>query len=131
MPETSERFVLIHEEPIALERWVWVAVYSDGTSLRQFDPDTGRFHRFSEIDLERLAAFALQDVTDPERLLEVRISPGRRPIHFYRNLRLNVGTPEEARVRVYCFGYQETLHGRNHKVILQVHPNGTVIVGEA
>ena len=35
----------------------WIAEYSDGMALAQFDPDTGAEHLFKEIDMSRLIRF--------------------------------------------------------------------------
>lgn len=126
--------------PVSGEPVFWAAYYRDGGQLRQFDPETGRFHRFADIDLERLTAFTLQGAGPgadgrPWGFV-VPIVQGRRPIHFYRNGMLEVNTPRRRRVRTYGFGFQETGFERdsfgtvltdrvvNVKSIIEVLPGG-------
>jgi len=111
-------------EPVAPEAWSWTARYADGTELAQFDARDGTFHRFDEIDLNRLVAFEVRRAAG--RVFRVRVTPGMRPIHFKRHRRENVGTPEETHTVLYCFGYQETVGGRNVKCVLTVFPDGAV-----
>jgi hypothetical protein len=37
--------------------YFWIAEYTDGSALPQFDPETGRENRFSEIDHQKLRRF--------------------------------------------------------------------------
>jgi hypothetical protein len=37
--------------------YFWIAEYDDGSALPQFDPETGRENRFSEIDHRKLRRF--------------------------------------------------------------------------
>jgi hypothetical protein len=37
--------------------YFWVAEYTDGSALPQFDPETGTENRFSQVDQKRLARF--------------------------------------------------------------------------
>jgi hypothetical protein len=129
MPTETEQRPIFHAtdgEAVAGEPWYWVARYADGSHLAQFDAGDRTFHRFSEIDPERLETFVLQAAFAPSLRFELPLRTGMRPIHFYRNRVLNAGTPEEVRVRLYCFGHQRTLGGRNVKTILEVYPTGTV-----
>lgn len=52
-------------EPVPLERWRWIARYSDGTELRQFEGD-GTFRRISEIDPSRLDTFRMVSDSCPD-----------------------------------------------------------------
>ena len=133
MPTETDQRPTFHAsdgEPVAGEPWFWVARYGDGTHLAQFDAETMAFHRFGEIDLGRLDVFALHAAFAPALRFELPVRDGTRPIHFYRNRILNAGTPDEARVRVYCFGFQRTVGGRNVKTILEVHTTGVVMLVE-
>lgn len=117
------------EETVPRERWGWIALYKDGSSLQQFDFATGQFHQFKEIDLEKLDVFAMQNLDEPEnpaKRLEVHIKEGMTPIHFYRNQMLNVGAEDETRVRFYCFGYQMNVSGQSVKFIMKIHPNDAI-----
>ena len=37
--------------------YFWIAEYTDGSALPQFDPETGRENRFSEVDHQKLERF--------------------------------------------------------------------------
>ncbi len=37
--------------------YFWIAEYTDGSALPQFDPETGRENRFSEVDQQKLKRF--------------------------------------------------------------------------
>jgi hypothetical protein len=37
--------------------YFWIAEYTDGSALPQFDPETGRENRFSEVDQRKLERF--------------------------------------------------------------------------
>lgn len=41
----------------ALLAMFWIAEYTDGMALPQFDPDTGKENLFKEIDMSRLSRF--------------------------------------------------------------------------
>jgi len=113
-------------EAVAGEPWFWVARYGDGGALAQFDAEDGTFHRFAEIDLDRLAAFEVRRAVAGGQVFSVHIAPGMRPVFFMRHQRLHVGTPAEERVKLFCFGFQETVGGRNVKAVLTVAPDGSV-----
>lgn len=95
-------------EPIdaELERWRWEAIYTDGTSLCQFEDGNpfGTFHQFKDIDQSKVFAFRM--VSDEAPSISMIIPSGAKLIHFYRNAMLDVGGPNSTRVRLYCFGYQ-------------------------
>lgn len=117
-----------HVEMVDGEPWFWVAYYHDGGMLSQFDAETRTFHRFAEIDLERLAVFEVRRPVEGPSAFSIRISPGMRPIFFKRHQRLYVGTPHERHDVLFCFGYQETVGGRNVKTLLTLRPDGTVTI---
>lgn len=115
------------QEPVQADEWTWIAVYGEGRGLSQYDTVDLRFHKFAEIDLGALKVFAVQHMTDPTRRFEIHMKPGMRPIFFYRTfIEKVVGSNEEVRTRLVCFGYQETVNGRNVKSIVQLWPNGAV-----
>jgi hypothetical protein len=37
--------------------YFWIAEYTDGSALPQFDPETGKENRFSDVDQQRLRRF--------------------------------------------------------------------------
>lgn len=98
----------IHEptgDEVELERWQWVALYKDGTRLKQFD-DQGKFHQVAEIDMANLHAFHMVCGDKIETLL---VEPNMQVFHYYRVLKKVSLTTGElvAKIKVYCFGFKD------------------------
>lgn len=72
--------------------------------LKQFGND-GMFHKFAEIDQSRVEMFIMYKPDDLTKRIDMP-AHGVQFFHFYRNLILRFGTPEERRLRVYVFGYR-------------------------
>jgi hypothetical protein len=89
---------------VPLERWFFVAVYNDGTDLRQFDDRDGTYHSFPEIDQERLQVFKMIN-SQTHQEVTVMFPAGAKLLHIYRNITLNHGTDDEQHYRWYAFGY--------------------------
>lgn len=102
---------------VARETWGWIAVYNDGTELHQFDEKTKRFHQFKEIDQSRLNRFVMR-AWHTNQLFSVLFTPGMKLIHFYRIAVLEVGTPNERRVKFYFFGFEKKVAGRVSKSLM-------------
>lgn len=115
-------------EDVAIERWQWVAIYKDGSYLKQYDETDMSFHQFREIRVEDLDVFVMQNSTDETKRYEIHIEEGMMPIHFYRNEVYEAGTRGEYLVKLYCFGYQETIKGVNTKVFFTIFPNDIVSI---
>lgn len=124
-PDTGEL------EQVPLERWIWGAVYEDGTEMHQFD-DNGVFHRIAEIDQSKVVMWVLYQ---PQGMGDGRIDfivpteeDGTRKecalIHKYRNIIFAANTPEERRERIYIFGFK--LKGQK-SFYNYVMPNGTIV----
>src|SRR4029078_9286365 len=87
------------EEKVTKELWCWEAIYNDGTELKQFD-DNGNFHRFSEIEVDKLHVFRMKH-DQSERIMDILFdSSTMKLIHFYRNVILRAGQSDEERMRV-------------------------------
>jgi len=64
--------------------YFWIAEYTDGSALPQFDPETGKENRFSEVDHQKLHRFSwypfsaslAQKILENEKL---RVIPTRNP----------------------------------------------------
>lgn len=108
-------------EYVNLERWRWEVYYTDGTSLRQFEEDL-TFHQFKEIDQTKISVFRM--VTADKPPIVFYWLPGRKLIHFYRNIFLRYGTPEEVKVKLYCFGYED----QHTKVIFVIMPGDEILI---
>lgn len=115
------------------EAWRWVAVYKDGTQLEQFELKGSEaiFHRFAEIDQEKLRMFKMvHDKFNPVILI---FPPGAKLIHKYRNMILNVpfdaagDFTQERRERFYLVGYE--LGGQLHGVVI-THENQIIITDD-
>jgi len=53
---------------------------------------------------------------------KVKLNPGCRLIHFRK---IEKGSPEKI---TYCIGFQKTIRGRNFKTILEIRPNGELVL---
>lgn len=111
------------------ETWRWEVVYEDGTGLKQFD-DEGIFHQFAEIDQSRLAVFKMVSDDNPQGYSLLFSDPEMKLIHFYRNIILAAGTPDEKHLKIYCFGYEKKLGTKVQKTILMITPSNGLIVTE-
>ena len=99
-------------EEVSLERWVWGAVYNDGTELYQFDND-GYFHQMKEIDKDKLVQFTMYKMDDQTRRVDIFLDPTKTEVFaLYRNLILEVATENERRVKVYVFGSKDKETGK-------------------
>ena len=97
-------------ENVPEERWQWLAIYSDDTSLRQFGTDEV-FHQFKEIDQSKLREFRM---FSGSRFFSLMFQPGMKLIHFYDYYVLNANilepnkdTPKTKRFKNYVFGYEK------------------------
>lgn len=125
-PEKNEGLFMLNGDPVSLERYVWIADYSNGSYLKQFDERDWTFHRFQEIQQDKLSVFIMQCVDDEKRRYELHFTEGMKLIHYYRNICLNFGTPQEQKFKLYCFGFEKG----GQKVIFSIWPNGEVSIGE-
>lgn len=114
------------EESVSLERWVWGVVYTDGSELHQFGED-GVFHQFREIDQSRVQMFVMYSPADGRRY-DLVVSPEMKLIHFYRNIR----TPDTGGkfVKVYVFGYEKNIDGRNQQVLNFIMPDDRIVMAD-
>jgi hypothetical protein len=128
MPEPNRWFLHRDGEKIEAtpERWQWVAIYTDGSVLKQFDDDRV-FHWFKEIDQSRLAAFAMVNAEFPTAApISFPFKPGMKLIHFYRNICLRKGQPDETHIRLYCAGYQRG----TETMMIVIAPNNEIFIVE-
>jgi len=121
----------LNNEVVELEEWAWLAIYKDGSVLKQYDDVTGDFHQFKEIDIDNLDVFVVintQHPNDPTYRYEVHMEEGMTPIFFIRTTVFNMKEPGEVKVRMPHFGYKESINGQSRKTIMTVFPNGAVSV---
>ena len=95
-------------ENVSLERWVWGALYLDGTELHQFD-NKGIFHQIGEIDQDRLKTFTLYKPREDEKRIDMPFVKGMKLIYKYKMVRPHYLNDF---VRIYCMGYK--FEGRYH-----------------
>jgi len=120
-PETGQ------VENVIKERWCWEAHYIDGSLLKQFD-DNGIFHQFREIDQSKLLSFKMVN-HERENVFTLVFNPkAMKLIHFYRNIVLNVGTNDEKKIKLYCFGFEKKFFGRTQKFLMAIMPSDELIV---
>lgn len=92
---------------VEVEQYVWMAHYNDGERLYQFDNETMQFHNFAEIDQSRLNTFRMYRYDNDRYFFDLKFDPQTmKLIHFYRNVRLDVGRTDTF-IRLYCFGYEK------------------------
>jgi hypothetical protein len=108
-------------EEVGPEKWRWEANYDDGSTLKQYD-DAGIFHQFKEIQQENLASFRMVSESAPS--ITIAWKQGLKLIHFYRNVFFHFGEPDEVRVKLYCFGYQEG----SSKTIFVIMPDNSICI---
>lgn len=111
-------------EDVEPEIWQWKATYNDGSSLSQFDNSTGTFHQFKEINQSILHSFTMYCPSGIAKPITILFESGMKLIHFYRNIHLQVNTPNEVQIRLYCFGYQL----KDVKIIMVILPDGNIAV---
>lgn len=121
-------------EKVQPERWQWVAMYNDGTELRQFEsPEKegvhGLFHQIREIDEKKLHVFRM---INPEtgKFHDILIEPGMHFYHQYRRITLRKGAPNEQKITWYMFGYTKKYWGKTHKLINFILPDDSLITTE-
>ena len=115
-------------ETVELQRWVWLALYKDGTYLMQFDNETGLFHQLQEIEQDKLDVFVMQHHADATKRYEIHWQPHYKLIHFYRKFR-NEEMPENEWQQTYCFGYEvKDSNGMVTKMIFEIYPNDVVAI---
>ncbi len=105
--------------------WQWEAHYIDGTILKQYGDD-GIFHQVREINQKKMRVFKMVH-KDTKQTYTILWHPARKLIHFYRTSVLNNG---QTKLRWYCFGYETSVNGVNHKVIFVILHTNEVIATE-
>jgi hypothetical protein len=92
------------------DRTVWEAVYSDGTSLKQFNGD-GHENKYTDIDRKKITQFVLY--RDKKPLVIIHLGGKKRLIYRIRRAQNNKGYTEA----VYLAGWQEKQNGINTQMI--------------
>ncbi len=95
----------ITQEKVNDETWHWGVVYNDNTELHQFDAN-GEFHQFGEIVFSKVKMFVMYKGDNIETRIDMPVSKGMQIFHFYRNVVIEMNTPNERRIKVYVFGWK-------------------------
>lgn len=134
-PRKVNAMTYLHEasgSEVEKEKFVWVAQYRDGSELRQFDDETGKFHQFGEIDQSQLHLFKMvggtEDALEDQTYTVIFDPATMKLIHKYRNIALNVGTTDEQHLRWYLFGYEKLVGGHNEKTLMVLTHTGELVV---
>jgi hypothetical protein len=131
-------------------KYEWVAEYSDGTNLKQFDEESNTEYNFGDIDQERLVELKLvhkeKDITYSVNVqnglfsingvvtrevegkpLGIEVTSQVKPIMFRRVKRqINALDPSQSRVVImYFLGWKELIDGNYQEFGIQIFENGT------
>lgn len=123
--------------------YFWIAEYTDGSALPQFDPETGKENRFSEVDNQKLMRFGWYPFTPQlaQRILESEktvVVPSRNPSYAITvddDDRLVAYRTNTVRLQMLKGSVVngETVYvlGVEGKKILQINEEGNVVNGSS
>ena len=118
-------------EQVELSEWGWLAIYKDGSVLKQYDDETKQFHQFKEINITELDTFIVLNLFETDnnsKRFEFHIADTMTPIFFTRVTIFNANQEDEYRVRTTHFGYKENINGKSVKTIIAIHPSGATSI---
>lgn len=111
---------------VASQPWRWEAHYEDGQVLCQFNDNTGRFHRFAEIDQSRLVRFKMVSVHTKQEIV-MDFKQGDKLTHKY--VRGLVHIPANDQGDLYKHHYFFYVFGVN-KQIVSLRKDGKLYLGD-
>lgn len=85
-------------------KWSFEAIHDDGTTIKQFNEDTGVASGFFDIDQSRLSKFKM---VNGIHQFTMDFPAGAKLIHFRRTTRLKDSVGRETPIITYGFGYEE------------------------
>jgi len=88
------------DEEVPVERWVWGALYEDGSELHQFD-EAGYFHRFAEIEMEKLKYLSIYQSDNMGKRIDIPKPEKGQIFFFYRNIKPHYDQSHFHRVFVF------------------------------
>lgn len=115
------------------ERFFWIAYYNDGTIFPQFDFETFKENKFSDIQQDKLIAFSWFPLDFSEKEVKIKIEPGYKLIAFKtckkrygvnQQLQITQSYPKE--VIAYVIGRQK-IGDNSDKVLIYITENGILI----
>lgn len=101
----------------------WKAQYFDGTIVPQIKSD-GTPTKFTELDFEKIKYWVLEPLYKDYKRIVLTLDGKKRPIYWRQNIGVAIGVPFST--IFYKFGWQDTIDGKNIKVINLVYPNGDI-----
>ena len=115
------------------EKYVWRAVYNDGTSLDQIGPD-GISSKYTDIDRANLDKFLLIETETEKPKIILHLKPGQKLIHRRRvSHRMPLSAiffeenPDRPTIEtVWIVGWHENRRGVNVQMLLFLFEDGTV-----
>ncbi|MCW4033816.1 MAG: hypothetical protein NWF03_00455 [Candidatus Bathyarchaeota archaeon] len=119
--------------------YFWIAEYSDGSALPQFDPQTGKENRFSEVDQHKLARFGwypfsqqlAQKVWSTEKMLVVASENRSYSVTLQKGDKLVAYRTGTVKLQMRNGGVEhaETVYvlGVNGKKVLYIDEGGNLI----
>jgi len=119
--------------------YFWIAEYTDGSALPQFDPETGRENRFSEVDQLKLRRFGwhpfspkmAQKILETEKIVVVPSKNRSYTIALERSDRLVAHRANAIKLQMSSGGVEhaETVYvlGTEGKKIFRINELGEII----
>ena len=119
--------------------YFWIAEYTDGTALPQFDVETGKENKFDEVDHQRLKRFGwypfsvelAQRILDAEKIVVFPSKNRSYAIALERGDRLVAHRTNSIKLRVRFGGVEhaETVYvlGIKGKKIFRINESGEII----
>lgn len=107
-PHTWKTWTFVRDgipEDVAPERWRWMVTNGDGSTCKQFD-DNGNFHQIKEINQNEPFVFEMYNEASGQSFKLFVNAPLAKLKYFYRNIVLEMGTPQERRIKLYIFAYK-------------------------
>jgi hypothetical protein len=107
----------------------WKAIYNDGTTLLQVNPD-GKENSYSNIDRYKLTAFQLYTPNYEKLVYTLALGPGQRLIYRRRVTKeISVGEAEpmdNLLYAIYLVGWQQNIRGKNVKSVSHIMEDSIV-----
>ncbi|PVX24524.1 MAG: hypothetical protein CW691_07350 [Candidatus Bathyarchaeum sp.] len=119
--------------------YFWIAEYTDGCALPQFDPKTGKENRFSEVDCQKLCRFGwyafspklTKKILETEKTVVIPTSNRSYSVTLERNDKLVAYRTNTIKLqtRKSGIGYGETVYvlGIEGKKVIQIDEGGNVV----
>ena len=101
----------------------WKAQYFDKTVIPQYKTD-GTATKWDELDFGQIQYWILEPINKDYKRIILTLNGAKRPIFWRTNIRSAMN--EGFHMIYYKFGWQDTIKGKNVKVINCVYPTGDI-----